>query len=52
MKRGESVEEFGERLRELAMGLAESIEDYVMQQWLIVVFPLWVCYGSWYLFYS
>jgi Retrotransposon gag protein len=39
MKREESVEEFAERLRELAAGLPESIDDYVLQQRLIAGLP-------------
>jgi Retrotransposon gag protein len=39
MKRGESVEEFAERLRDLAVGLPESIDDYVLQQRLIAGLP-------------
>jgi hypothetical protein len=39
MNRGESVGEFAERLRELAVGLPESIEDFVLQQRLIVGLP-------------
>jgi hypothetical protein len=39
MKRGESVEEFAERLRELACGLPESIDDCVLQQRLIAGLP-------------
>jgi hypothetical protein len=39
MKRGESVEEFSEWLRELAVGLPESIDEYVLQQRLIAGLP-------------
>jgi Retrotransposon gag protein len=39
MKRGESVEKFAERLRELACGLPESIDDHVLQQRLIAGLP-------------
>jgi hypothetical protein len=39
MKREESVEEFAERLRELACGLPESIDDHVLQQRLIAGLP-------------
>jgi hypothetical protein len=39
MKRGESVEEFAERSRELAVGLPESVDDYVLQQRLIAGLP-------------
>jgi hypothetical protein len=39
MKRRESVEEFAGRDRELACGLPESIDDYVLQQRLVAGLP-------------
>jgi hypothetical protein len=42
MKRGEKVEEFALRLRELAVGLQESIGDYVLQQRLIAGLPYYL----------